>query len=62
MNSQLLSAVSQLHQQELRQAAQQARLVRQPRPRTRFGLPRHFRITAHTRQAVPAVSAQPRTV
>ncbi|HEY1523957.1 MAG TPA: hypothetical protein VGF70_13170 [Solirubrobacteraceae bacterium] len=62
MNSQVLLAVSQIHQQELRQAAQQARLVRQPRRRTRFALPRHLGFTARSRQTVPAISTQPRAV
>jgi hypothetical protein len=62
MNSQLLLTVSQIHQQELRHAAAQARLVSQPRPRKRLTLPRHFRVTAGSRQATPAISAEPRTV
>lgn len=60
MNSQLLLAVSQIHQQELRQAARQERAVSQPRTRTRFAIARRFRINAGTRRTAP-ISVQPRT-
>lgn len=62
MNSQLSFAVTQIHQQELRQAAAEARSASQPRSRTRLALPRHFRFTARTRPAVAPIATQPRTV
>lgn len=58
MHSQLSITVSQIHQQELRQAARQARAASQPT--TRSERTRRFRFTARTRQTVPAISATAR--
>lgn len=62
MNSQLLLAASQVHQQELRQAAREARAASRPRTPMRFALARRFRVNTGTRRTVPAIAAQHRTV
>lgn len=62
MHPQLSMAVSQIHQQELRQAAREARMVSQPRTGTQFAVARRFRVKAETRRPAPAISAQPGTV
>ena len=56
MNSQLSFAVSQIHQQELRQAARAARAV--SRPRTRFTLARRLLVSPRLRPTAPALPAQ----
>jgi hypothetical protein len=66
MNSQLLSTVSQIHQQELRQAASQARTANQARatsqPKTRTERSRRFRLTLRAPRSAPAISAHAGTV
>ena len=62
MNSQLLLAVSQVHQEELRQAAREARLASRPRSRARFAVSRRFRISTRTGRPAPVIPAQARTV
>jgi hypothetical protein len=58
MNSQLSVAVSQIHQQELRQAAREAQMA--GRTERRHGRSRRFSVTLWAPRSVPVVAARVR--